>query len=102
MLPGAVSRHFLHVIVDSVHQLRAVTATAGLRAEDEVPRPPATAATNMGEAGRMAADAEDKAAFKGIAAVASIFAAPVTGGASLAATAGLDGLSAIHKGVERV
>jgi hypothetical protein len=36
------------------------------------------------------------AAFKGAAAIASIVAAPATGGASLAATAGLDGLGAIH------
>jgi hypothetical protein len=51
-----------------------------------------------------AANAADNAAtgstisgiFKGVSAVASIFAAPLTGGASLAATAGLDGLSAIH------
>ena len=52
----------------------------------------ATSFTNMAQAARMAADAEDKAAkgstitgiIKGAAAVASVFLAPVTGGASLA------------------
>lgn len=62
-----------------------------------------TSFTNMANAARMAADAQDNAAtgswitagLKGVAAVASIFAAPMTGGASLA---GLSALASMGGG----
>lgn len=55
------------------------------------------AATQAGNAENQASTFADiSAGIKGVAAIASIVAAPMTGGASLAATAGLDGLGAIH------
>lgn len=84
----------LDIMRDSASQgalTKAVGAQQGLITEEGY-KVQAETYANMGVAARMAADAEDEAAkgstwsavFKGAAAVASVLAAPATGGASLA------------------
>jgi hypothetical protein len=109
----AASGSSLDILRDSASQGALAHATlstqgliteAGYQEQQQVDQNLSKAALLAQQSDLNAADAADKAAtgstisgiFKGVAAVASIFAAPVTGGASLAATAGLDGMSAIH------
>jgi hypothetical protein len=74
----------------------AVTSEQGLITEQGYEEQ-AASYTNMAKAASEASTGSIiGSVLKGAAAVASVFAAPLTGGLSLAATAGLDGLSAIH------
>ncbi len=89
----------LDIMRDSATQgalMKAVGAEQGMITEEGY-KVQAQNFSDMGRAARMAADAEDTAAtgatissvFKGAAAVASIFAAPATGGLSLAGMGGM-------------